>query len=346
MKYFLSFFILISSFMARGQQEIDPSRWQAVGSRLVNIIVIGLGETGHGYESINEAKSVTAAFLHSQLNFRVISFESSFVESLMGFLRKDSLDKRMAGFLYPFWNTGSINTMLNHFVEEERQTDRPLIMGFDLQEDCRFMKFSTFLLKEGLVVAGKEKLMECDSILSLYIGANSSKKGAMTEAEYKILSGNYNIIRTELKARNLADLNAKLLDRAIENREWLCRYLTFSTAREKMYFRDSLMAKNITWMKQEIYSDQKMIVWAANSHIARKEANKDPRWMGEWLSGSLAGGYFAIAFEKGRPGKGSHILTTEISIGFSDADGKKFDAIVNSGKLRKIRPDQWTTPCE
>src|SRR3546814_1339423 len=34
-------------------------------------------------------------------------------------------------------------------------------------------------------------------------------------------------------------------------------------------WRDSIMAANIVWLKEERYREEKLIIWAANRHIAR-----------------------------------------------------------------------------
>jgi len=105
---------------------------------------------GHGYESINEAKGVVVDFLRQQLEVKAVVFESSFTLSALGYLRKDDLSNRLKYSLYPFWNTGSVMEALQPFYQVETG-ERPLVVGCDMQEDCRFTSLSQYLVGEGVV---------------------------------------------------------------------------------------------------------------------------------------------------------------------------------------------------
>jgi hypothetical protein len=125
---------------------------------------------------------------------------------------------------------------------------------------------------------------------------------------------------------------------------WLCRFLTLGTANEKMFYRDSLMAENITWMKKELYSSDNLIIWAASSHIAKNNSDKKPRWMGEWLSSIYGHQYFAISIQKGRGQE--PFLWEKASCKFFSDPKEKFNLVIYLDRLKKIRPEEWKTPCD
>jgi erythromycin esterase-like protein len=81
---------------------------------------------------------------------------------------------------------------------------------------------------------------------------------------------------------------------------WLCHYLTLRGAKQRMQFRDSIMAENLLWLKNELFAGDKIALWAANTHIAKPASDgQRPVWMGEWLATRLRDSYGAISFQKG-----------------------------------------------
>lgn len=345
MKQLLYSLLIIYATNARGQASLqDTSGWQEIKTQIGHHTIVGLGEVGHGFASINEAKAAFAGMLHSEMNFGAMAFESSFTGSIISFLNNDRPDTRMKHFFYPFWNTTPVRAALQPFFEKENQAHKPLITGFDIQEDCRFQKFAQYLNNNGLVRVNADKLIQCDTILSGYIGKNVSRKGAMTSQEYALLIANYNAIAREINAGSLDDLHKKWIARSIDNRKWLCQYLTLATTREKMYYRDSLMADNISWLKKELYPDNKLILWAANTHIAELTKNNTPQWTGEWLSMTQPGNYFTVAFQKGTGDKTFYWKGYPFS--YEKHSGKKFDMTIYLDKLIKIDNTEWITPCD
>ena len=345
MKPFLYFILTICILNAQGQVSLfDTIELQKLKKEISNSSIVGLGEVEHGFESINEAKSTLLNMLQTELNFNAVAFESSFIESIVSFLNNDALETRAKNFLYPFWNTTSVKTALKNLFDNEKSLLKPLIIGFDIQEDCRFQKFSEYLISKRLITTNKDKLKDCDSILSSYIGKDFSRKGAITNQEYLLLIHNYKEIAEEIKTKKFDALQKKLIERSIENRKWLCKYLTLTNVREKMYHRDSIMADNISWLKNELYSVNKLIIWAANTHIAKFTSNKKPTWTGEWLSSVYGDKYFTIAFQKGSGDKTFYLKN--IYFNYSNNANEKFNMVIYLDKLRKIKAQEWITHCD
>lgn len=344
MKQFLYLIQVFLTLHSQGQTSSFDSDWQILQNQISNSQIVGVGEAGHGYESLNKNKSAFINFLRDEFKFKAVAFESPFVESIISYLNNDSPGNRTKNFLYPFWNTISVKSALKKFIEEERTFAQPLVVGFDIQEDCRFEMLSVFLGKNEFVTKTIKELNDCDSILSLYIGKDFSRKGAITDQEYRILTMNYDLVKAELKMKSLGAFQEKLLQRCLDNRKWLCKYLTFPDRLEKMFFRDSLMAANIIWLQKEIYSENKFIIWAANTHIAKLNKDSRAQWTGEWLSSIYGDKYAAIAFQKGAA---KNIYTWQnASFHYTLDNKKKFNAVFYVNDLKKIGSHEWITPCE
>ncbi len=261
-----------------------------------------MGEVSHGYENINSTKAVLLDFLTREQKFKNVIFESSFSECIISFLSKDSFEKRLNSFIYPFWNTISVKKVINPIFNNEKIDNRPRIFGCDIQEDCRFLKMTEYLNKESFIVDNRDKLIESDSILSQYIGSKHYKKGTLNSNEFSLLKLNYNLVIQEIRSRNnITDLGKKLLLQCVQNRLWLCEYLTISNMSKRMKFRDSLMAVNVIWLSDEIIKNEKTIIWAASLHISKKKNSEaKAEWMGEFLTTKFTNNYFTISIQKGK----------------------------------------------
>ena len=338
-------FFIFTAFKSNAQDVFDSPQWQTLKERLADKSIIALGEPGHGYESVNYAKSMVAARLQSEMGCKAIAFESSFTAGMIAYLNHDSLEIRLRKFLYPFWNTPSVVSAMKAFATSEQTNDQPRIVGFDIQEDCRFKCLSDYLLKAGVINTTRTSLLESDSILAYYIGKDFSRRGPMQDAEYKKLLNNYDQVMLEIESQQMTPKRKKLLLRTIENRKWLCKYLTLSTANDKMYYRDSLMAENIIWLKRELFSNEKLILWAAELHIAKPKQGATPKWMGDWLVQKFPGSYFNCAFRK-EYAKVRKERDKKFSLRLYPDAISRFDAEIYLERLDKITSAQWITPCD
>ena len=316
----------------------DSSQLKEIEIQLVESQIVGLGEVGHGYETINETKAGFVHLLQKNLGFEALLFESSLTASVVSLLTDSTIDLRAKNFLYPFWNTASVRQILDDFTKQEI----PYLLGFDIQEDCRYTRFSALLTHNELVITHSDKLMACDSILAFYIGEDFSRKEPITSAEYQLLGHHYGLVEAEINARETDSLRNKLLKYCIQNRKWLCHYLTLKSMAEKMYYRDSLMAQNISWLQSELYSNKKIIVWAADTHVSKPAKTKKPEWMGEWLFSVYGKKYSSISFRKGT---GKKSFSGSVSYSLQHKPNEKFDMIIYLQKLSKIKAGEWITPC-
>lgn len=337
-------FLLLNVKSSVCQDSISNPGWEQLKIETKNSSIIGLGEESHGMETFNQMKADIVRFLLKQGTIRSIVFESSFVACMTNYLNKNSFDNRIKGSLYPFWNTTSVQTVLKLFYQDEQNSGKPLIVGCDIQEDCRYEAFSNYLVTNKIIPASQARLLYCDSILSVFIGKNFSRQ-RLTEKEYDELLHNYQFVFAELDNRkNELGPHFELISRCLENRKWLCRYLTIKDVNQRMFYRDSLMAANILWLKQQVYRDQPFVVWAANTHLGKRVENARPRWMGEWLSPE---NYYCVSVgKKGLFSSTKKALGGNSFITFTGKERHKFDAIITCGSVRKIKPQEWITPCE
>lgn len=322
----------------------DSMVYQSFRERVESSLIIGLGEESHGFESVNTEKAKLLIYLKNEFDLNAVLFESSLVESVISFLSEDMPGVRPGKFLYPYWNTPSVRSLITEFIQGEDSKGLPLIAGFDIQEDCRFNVFSNYLIQQNIVTNQLKALNICDSILSLYIGKKNNRKSSVTNEEYQILSGSYELIEAEINLSMQDLLKKKLLLYCIENRKSLCKYLTINAVNERMHFRDSLMAANIIWFQQELYTGKQFAIWAANTHIAKQRITKNIRWTGERLAAYFDQHYLPISIQKGSA-KNSYTWEN-IFFYFNHFNSKGFEYIFYTGEIQKVMPHEWITHCD
>jgi erythromycin esterase-like protein len=341
-RVYLLMVLFFTAYAAGAQPE--QQGWSMLESKIGNNTIVGLGEQGHGFASLNKAKSIVLDHLRTALGFNVVLVEGSFNECVVSYLNHDSLSGRLHSFIYPFWNTVPVQQALLPFCQQEVLEGRMKIAGFDPQEDCRFTGLSRYLIRNGIITANKQKLEECDSLLSRYIGKPSGKKGILTTTEYALLREHYQAVAEEIRTGTLTS-GRQLLLRCMENRQWLCKYLTIKDVRDRIQFRDSLMAENVIWLKQHLFARDKIILWAADLHLSKPGRKPGaPEFMGEWLYPYIGEVYFNISFQNKKAGN-SNTLDEELSIRYAMDPTVPFSATISPDKMVKIKAEEWQGPC-
>lgn len=236
--------------------------------------IICLGEHSHGDMNAIRTKSFILNDITSNIPTGVILFEAPLVTSVICYLKYESYSE----FVWPFWRYKNIKITLDSIID----TNGLICLGFDPQETCNFSRFSTFLISEGYLKSDKE-LIKMDSLLAISIATTVSQAQTrpltQTEAEEIIrLIGN---IKLKLNwPEDVSETEKALISLCFDNRQFLAKEMTFKNIKDKMNFRDSIMALNINQINEifkKILKQKKEIIWAANLHIA-KRMNR-----GEWM---------------------------------------------------------------
>ena len=95
--------------------------------------IVELGESGHGVAEFSQAKVRLIKFLHEQMGFDVMAFESGLFECYMANQLTGSGSQMMQYSIFGVWHTEDVRELFN-YIKQTQQTDRPLILaGFDTQ---------------------------------------------------------------------------------------------------------------------------------------------------------------------------------------------------------------------
>lgn len=322
----------------------DYSDLEIIGKAIGNSKIVMLGEQDHGDAPTFLAKTRLIKYLHEKMGFNVLAFESDFFGLNFGFDRLDKNKSNIDSFLqkniFPIWTY--CNTCQNLFFDylpATYQTKNPLIItGFDNQLVLNF--------------SSKHLAFYLDSILqSLNISITKQKNyrseilPLIDSLKYYYFKDTANYSKCETY---LTEIKNQVTTKLSENDFWM-RVINSLLAANKEYqlnkidnitagnIRDNQMASNLKWLTDEKFSKEKIIVWAANAHVAKyiDSSGKNGRKMismgshftqnEKYLNETYVIGFTSYEGEAGRLGFKKYSVRKPKANGFENWINKSFN---------------------
>lgn len=294
-------------------EDADFSDLRRLREFIGNARIVQLGEQSHGDGATFFAKQRLIRFLHSEMGFNVLAWESGFFdcEEMEQALHTDMpvRDARARG-LFSLFADGPFIESVFEYARSTHGSKRPLRMtGFDIQ-------YSGSITREILPARIYDFLSRTHPDLT-----TPENRTAVTE----LIQGSYRpvaeerekrlaLLRTITNGIRKAGREPSREDRfylrvleniaAFDQQRWLTP--SVPTPVEADNFRDRAMAENVLWLANEWYPKEKIIVWSANLHVLRNPARIDTRTdafsykqrvtMGHVLSQRLGRRLYTIGF--------------------------------------------------
>jgi len=272
--------------------------------------LVQLGESSHGVAEFNRIKVRLIKFLHEEMGFDVIAFESGLFECYETDARYADLSpSKMIQTVFRVWRTEEVLELFEYLVET-KATDSPLTLaGFDLQLSGDWTRRHD-LLRDMVSIydpAFAQELFIADSLFAV----NKKELDVPTMRTYvrdneEDLKRIYTRLESILRD-NMADLSlrfgeepllTKLMQRAAVS---MVTYIEFWLDQEReMNIRDKAMAANVEFLMNEAYPNKKIIIWTHNTHLrhrnhlVKESYDGNLRSMGTWLHDEYADEMYTI----------------------------------------------------
>ncbi|MEB2281875.1 erythromycin esterase family protein [Lysinibacillus xylanilyticus] len=274
-----------------GQQNIPSTKFEdleMLKPLLHDKRIVFLGESSHGAAEFSLAKTRLIQFLHQEMGYNVLAFESGMGNAMnaQGQIDKQTAQQTMKDAIFGVW--WSKETLpLFEYAKKTQNTDKPLkLAGFDIQQQGAFTNGNWLqnskLAKQLSEV--EEKLV--DWSLGTDLKGYQKAKPSIIEV-YKQVKSQVQLKENELKTAYPGESHiVKLMERTLADRIRLAdEYVELSIQAnieleqnkydsflKTMEWRDQSMMDNLLWLAEEIYPTEKFIVWAHNDHIRKAQS--------------------------------------------------------------------------
>ena len=244
--------------------------------------IVELGESGHGVAEFSQAKIRLIKYLHEQLGYDVIAFESSILSTYLGNEQSSQLTPTafMQNSIFAVWSTTDVVNLFS-YIQSTQSTAHPLILaGFDVQLTTSYegqARPGIFQQVVGQVdatyaqqVFDMDQLFVQNQFQPAYILANYSDLKTKYQALTAFLDANMTQIQNAYSTRPLFPSVVRqaawgmsayldeLEDMALNGPT---SYVDGNTA------RDAGMVTNLELLVDNLYAGKKVMVWGHNAHI-------------------------------------------------------------------------------
>ncbi len=255
----------------------DAKEYRFIDTLLSGKEVVLLGELDHGDGTSFLTKTALIKYLHEQLGFNTLVFESSFINcNFLWNAIGDStvFKKQVKQNIYNIWSEVEETQELFRYVEEQYWKGSPLrIVGIDPQ-------FSGLALEKTFI----EKLRKT---LPPEMAASSRFLDFVTEAELiskwmvfpkekqhliaqEIFLNYCDTLCSALCNNGLPQQDLAFWKKALENMKVLGK-IKWKRAHGSFEVRDRQMYENFKYWQQQ-KPNEKFIIWAANAHLIRQDS--------------------------------------------------------------------------
>jgi erythromycin esterase len=241
--------------------------------------IVLLGEQTHGEGSTFQAKTRLVKFLHEQMGFEVLAFESGLYDCARIWENVEAggeVSKEVVGSLFYMYATSVQTQDLFRYVQGQLHGGSPLILaGFESQhtgakaKELLFADFGRFLRQRyPAAIDG-----DWAAFRSISLSTFASRNYRPTEEErtrfFSKLSSLKQLVASDGLVRDSLTSSPGFWYRVLASIEsQTTRYWQMVKGNE-VSVRDLQMAQNLIWLAEKAYPGKKIIVWAHNGHIAK-----------------------------------------------------------------------------
>ena len=262
--------------------------------------IVQIGESHHSVAEYGAVKTRLIKFLHQEMGFDVLAFESSIYECFAADLRQLPPTEALFATIFSVWAFEEVLPLFE-YLKHSHSTPRPLAFaGVDPQISSRTGVATRPAFLERVVgVIDARYAREVAQFDAQFIDRIQREGPAYARDEEERLVAFYTRLadffekhRGQLLELLEGDASPLIAQRVAWSSVKLVQLLRSyhlnpddPSLDGHMAIRDRAMADNLTFLADDLYAGRKIIVWAANIHV--RHANEKTTWvfptMGGWL---------------------------------------------------------------
>lgn len=240
--------------------------------------IISLGELDHGDGTSFLIKTELIKYLHEEMGFNTLAFESSFVNAdfLWRQVGGESPTQEIAkDYIFYIWSEVEEMKSLYDYIDEQKAKGTPLeLVGIDPQfsgnksvDDFLSLILDNLLFQRAVVMEDPnfEKFKTELNTLSQWFKFPEEKDHVMSEEEFRDY---LEYLKSLVMKNGKGDLKERF-QKYFEN-VLLMSEIKWEIRKDAFEKRDKQMFDNLLYHKNKA-SNGKIILWAANAHLSRRD---------------------------------------------------------------------------
>ena len=315
MSKFLAFIIALAFYSCQAQINLnstiqftsDLENFKSI-SKLKHLLrdveIIALGENTHGLGEVFNAKIQLVQFLHQELGFELVLFESGYGDAALAWEQLNSFSAKEFTKVFSsnfYYHSEEIENLIDYV---KSQNGKLVIQGFDCQPQQNYlikrMSEIAFPLDSNLANAvwpemqGFNKLyqFENDGDTVLFNQQRDRFIGFLNRYNTFLDKNRNTLLKTGISQNEFSSLKKS-------NEIFIHTYSAINFGEMTGWpisanIRDKSLFETVRWFKEN-HPKTKIIIWAQNSHIENSsKPNDNVEWMGHSLKRVYGSKYYSI----------------------------------------------------
>ncbi len=255
--------------------EGENSDFHFLKNIIGNSEIVLLGEQDHGDGTTFIAKAKIIKYLHEEMGFNVLAYESDFYDcNIKGnqFKNKNIPITELIKCLWGFWTTGNEIQPFYEYLKHQNDSDNPIhITGFDCQytngkKQNKFIEDYLEFIKNS-VSPDKVNSNVQESFLKIVSEFFSKPFEYKFSNKFKTIFFDTIDKLISIEKSDVSSIDNFFIQE-MKNLRGFAEY-KWSSENNKHISRDAQMADNFKWLFEHKYKGEKIIIWAHTFHTLK-----------------------------------------------------------------------------